>query len=142
MTYLPDSQRFRSTSRQRGEQNGQGFRVFFRGGLGRIPGSACRTRLARIPIVPLGGISWHSTSRSGSEKPLRSASQRDDIQAYIGSGEWRGQSRRHAVQGIAGSSWSDGRLLTPTSSACRLYECVTLLGGEVFRSASGWLNAS
>jgi len=35
----------------------------------------------------------------------------EDIQAYIGSGEWRGKAGGYAVQGIADRSWSRCRLL-------------------------------
>src|SRR5262249_30501665 len=66
----------------------------------------------------------------------------DDIQAYIGSGEWRGKAGGYAGPGIGGSfgvqvvgSFSNDRGLP-------LYESCTLLGGEGFPIRFGWLNAA
>src|SRR3954447_14190387 len=82
----------------------------------------------------------------------------DDIQAYIGSGEWRGKAGGYAVQGIAGSfvvkmagayageALSDSfvvKRVCPNTNAAGLplYETVTLMGGEGFPIRFGWLNA-
>jgi len=66
----------------------------------------------------------------------------EDIQAYIGSGEWRGKAGGYAVQGIAGSFV----VKLVGSYTCvvglPLYETVSLLGGEGFPVRFGWLNAS
>ncbi len=66
----------------------------------------------------------------------------EDIQAYIGSGEWRGKAGGYAVQGIAGSFVV--KLVGSYSSVVGLplYETVALLGGEGFPVRFGWLNAS
>ncbi len=66
----------------------------------------------------------------------------DDIQAYIGSGEWRGKAGGYAVQGIAGSFVV--KLVGSYSNVVGLplYETVTLLGGEGFPIRHGWINAS
>jgi septum formation protein len=66
----------------------------------------------------------------------------EDIQAYIGSGEWRGKAGGYAVQGIAGSFVV--KLVGSYSNVVGLplYETVTLLGGEGFPIRHGWINAS
>jgi septum formation protein len=66
----------------------------------------------------------------------------EDVQAYIGSGEWRGKAGGYAVQGIAGSFVV--KLVGSYSAVVGLplYETVTLLGGEGFPVRFGWLNAS
>src|SRR3982074_1724736 len=66
----------------------------------------------------------------------------EDIQAYIGSGEWRGKAGGYAVQGIAGSFL--GKMVGPYSNGVGqpLYESITLVGGEGFPIRFGWLNAA
>jgi predicted house-cleaning NTP pyrophosphatase (Maf/HAM1 superfamily) len=66
----------------------------------------------------------------------------DDIQAYIGSGEWRGKAGGYAVQGIAGSFVVKMVGSYTNIVGLPLYESVTLLGGEGFPIRFGWLNAS
>src|SRR5213080_5089895 len=66
----------------------------------------------------------------------------DDIQAYIGSGEWRGKAGGYAVQGIAGSFVVKMVGSYTNVVGLPLYESVTLLGGEGFPIRFGWLNAS
>ena len=66
----------------------------------------------------------------------------DDIQAYIGSGEWRGKAGGYAVQGIAGSFVVKMVGSYTNIVGLPLYETVTLLGGEGFPIRFGWLNAS
>src|ERR1700730_5742601 len=66
----------------------------------------------------------------------------DDIQAYIGSGEWRGKAGGYAVQGIAGSFVVKMVGSYSNVVGLPLYESVTLLGGEGFPIRFGWLNAS
>ena len=66
----------------------------------------------------------------------------DDIQAYIGSGEWRGKAGGYAVQGIAGSFVVKMVGAYTNIVGLPLYETVTLLGGEGFPIRFGWLNAS
>ncbi len=65
----------------------------------------------------------------------------DDIQAYIGSGEWRGKAGGYAVQGIAGSFVVKMVGSYTNVVGLPLYESVTLLGGEGFPIRFGWLNA-
>ena len=66
----------------------------------------------------------------------------DDMQAYIGSGEWRGKAGGYAVQGIAGSFVV--KLVGSYSNVVGLplYETVTLLAGEGFPIRAGWLNTA
>jgi len=66
----------------------------------------------------------------------------DDIQAYIGSGEWRGKAGGYAVQGIAGSFVVKMVGSYTNIVGLPLYESITLLGGEGFPVRFGWLNAS
>jgi septum formation protein len=66
----------------------------------------------------------------------------DDIQAYIGSGEWRGKAGGYAVQGIAGSFVVKMVGSYTNIVGLPLYETVMLLGGEGFPVRFGWLNAS
>jgi septum formation protein len=66
----------------------------------------------------------------------------DDIQAYVGSGEWRGKAGGYAVQGIAGSFVVKMVGSYSNVVGLPLYESVTLLGGEGFPIRFGWLNAS
>src|ERR1700755_2060553 len=65
----------------------------------------------------------------------------DDIQAYIGSGEWRGKAGGYAVQGIAGSFAVKMVGSYTNVVGLPLYETTTLLGGEGFPIRFGWLNA-
>ena len=65
----------------------------------------------------------------------------EDIEAYLGSGEWRGKAGGYAAQGIAG-----GFLVKIVGSYSNivglpLYETTTLLAGEGFPIRVGWLNA-
>ena len=66
----------------------------------------------------------------------------DDIQAYIGSGEWRGKAGGYAVQGIAGTFVVKMVGSYSNIVGLPLYETMTLLGGEGFPIRFGWLNAS
>ena len=66
----------------------------------------------------------------------------DDIQAYIGSGEWRGKAGGYAVQGIAGSFVVKMVGSYTNIVGLPLYETISLLGGEGFPIRFGWLNAS
>jgi septum formation protein len=64
----------------------------------------------------------------------------EDIEAYLGSGEWRGKAGGYAAQGIAG-----GFMVKIVGSYSNivglpLYETTTLLAGEGFPIRVGWLN--
>ena len=66
----------------------------------------------------------------------------EDIQSYIGSGEWRGKAGGYAVQGIAGSFVVKMVGSYTNVVGLPLYESTTLLGGEGFPIRFGWLNAT
>jgi septum formation protein len=65
----------------------------------------------------------------------------EDIDAYVGSGEWRGKAGAYAVQGIAGSFVV--KLVGSYTSVVGLplYETTSLLSGEGYPIRFGWLNA-
>ena len=66
----------------------------------------------------------------------------EDIDTYIGSGEWRGKAGGYAIQGIAGSFVVKMVGSYTSVVGLPLYETVSLLGGEGFPIRFGWLNAS
>ena len=65
----------------------------------------------------------------------------EDIEAYLGSGEWRGKAGGYAAQGIAGSFIV--KIVGSYSNivGLPLYETMTLLAGEGYPIHFGWLNA-
>jgi septum formation protein len=66
----------------------------------------------------------------------------DDIQGYIGSGEWRGKAGGYGVQGIAGAFVVKMVGSYSNVVGLPLYESVTLLGGEGFPIRFGWLTTT
>jgi septum formation protein len=64
----------------------------------------------------------------------------EDIEAYLGSGEWRGKAGGYAAQGLAGTFIV--KLVGSYSNVVGLplYETVALLAGEGFPTHLGWLN--
>ena len=64
----------------------------------------------------------------------------EDIEAYLGSGEWRGKAGGYAIQGLAGAFVV--KLVGSYSSVVGLplYETVSLLAGEGFPTHLFWLN--
>ena len=66
---------------------------------------------------------------------------REDIEAYLASGEWRGKAGGYAVQGIAGGFVV--KIIGSYTSVVGLplYEVTTLLAGEGYPIRAGWLNA-
>jgi septum formation protein len=65
----------------------------------------------------------------------------EDIESYLGSGEWRGKAGGYAAQGLAGTFIV--KLVGSYSNVVGLplYETVALLAGEGFPTHLGWLNA-
>ncbi|HUI20700.1 MAG TPA: Maf-like protein [Methylocella sp.] len=64
----------------------------------------------------------------------------DEIDAYLGSGEWRGKAGGYALQGLAGAF---AQKLVGSYSAVvglPLYETMLLLSGEGFPAHLSWLN--
>ena len=66
----------------------------------------------------------------------------EDIQGYVGSGQWRGKAGGYAVQGIAGSFVVKMVGSYTNVVGLPLYESVSLLGGEGYPTRFGWLTAS
>ncbi len=64
----------------------------------------------------------------------------EDIESYLGSGEWRGKAGGYAAQGLAGTFIV--KLVGSYSNVVGLplYETVALLAGEGFPTHLGWLN--
>lgn len=66
----------------------------------------------------------------------------DDIEAYLGSGEWRGKAGGYAAQGIAGSFVVKMVGSYSNVIGLPLHETVSLLGGEGYPIRFGWLNSA
>lgn len=66
----------------------------------------------------------------------------EDIDAYIGSGEWRGKAGGYAVQGIAGSFVVKLVGSYTNVVGLPLHETASLLSGEGFPIRYGWLNTN
>lgn len=65
---------------------------------------------------------------------------REDIESYLGSGEWRGKAGGYAIQGIAGSFVSKLNGSYTNVVGLPLTETVNLLRGEGYPVLFGWLN--
>ena len=65
---------------------------------------------------------------------------REELESYLGSGEWRGKAGGYAIQGLAGSFVT--KLVGSYSNVVGLplYETVSLLGGEGYPIYLNWLN--
>jgi septum formation protein len=66
---------------------------------------------------------------------------KEDLEAYLASGEWRGKAGGYAVQGLAGTFVV--KIVGSYSNVVGLplYETMSLLGGEGYPVHFGWLNA-
>ena len=67
---------------------------------------------------------------------------REEIDAYVASGEWRGKAGGYAVQGLAGSFVVKLVGSYTNIVGLPLYETVALLSGEGFKVHGGWLAGS
>jgi septum formation protein len=65
---------------------------------------------------------------------------KDDLEAYLASGEWRGKAGGYAVQGLAGAFIIKLVGSYTNVVGLPLYETASLLGGEGFPVHFGWLN--
>ncbi|HEY0440827.1 MAG TPA: Maf-like protein [Xanthobacteraceae bacterium] len=67
---------------------------------------------------------------------------KDDLEAYLASGEWRGKAGGYAVQGLAGAFVI--KLIGSYTNVVGLplYETAALLGGEGYPVHFGWLNTA
>ncbi len=66
---------------------------------------------------------------------------REDVEAYIASGEWRGKAGGYAVQGIAGAFVVKIGGSYTNIVGLPLYETMLLLTGEAYPVHFNWLNA-
>ena len=66
---------------------------------------------------------------------------KEDLEAYLASGEWRGKAGGYAVQGLAGSFVVKIVGSYTNVVGLPLYETTTLLLGEGYPIRFGWLNA-
>ena len=67
---------------------------------------------------------------------------KEDLEAYLASGEWRGKAGGYAVQGLAGAFVVKLVGSYTNVVGLPLYETTTLLGGEGFPIRFGWINAT
>jgi septum formation protein len=65
----------------------------------------------------------------------------EDLESYLGSGEWRGKAGGYAAQGLAGTFFVKLVGSYTNVVGLPLYETVALLAGEGFPTHLGWLNA-
>ncbi|TGS08762.1 septum formation inhibitor Maf, partial [Mesorhizobium sp. M4B.F.Ca.ET.190.01.1.1] len=63
---------------------------------------------------------------------------REEIDAYVASGEWRGKAGGYAVQGLAGSFVVKLVGSYTNVVGLPLYESVALLSGEGFKAHQNW----
>jgi septum formation protein len=63
----------------------------------------------------------------------------EDIESYLGSGEWRGKAGGYAVQGLAGTFIVKMVGSYTNVVGLPLYETIALLAGEGFPIHQGWL---
>jgi septum formation protein len=66
---------------------------------------------------------------------------KEDLDAYLASGDWRGKAGGYAIQGLAGTFVVKMVGSYTNVVGLPLYETMTLLGGEGFPVHFGWLNA-
>ena len=67
---------------------------------------------------------------------------KEDIDAYLASGEWRGKAGGYAAQGLAGTFIVKLVGSYTNVVGLPLYETISLLSGEGFPIHSGWINAA
>jgi septum formation protein len=101
-----------------------------------LSGRAHRIHTAVCLITPKGRARHKLVETRLRLKRLSAA----EIEAYLGSGEWRGKAGGYAVQGLAGAF---AQKLVGSYSAIvglPLYETMSLLAGEGFPAHVSWLN--
>src|SRR5215510_4620412 len=67
---------------------------------------------------------------------------KEDLEAYLASGEWRGKAGGYAVQGLAGAFVVKIVGSYTNVVGLPLYETLALLSGEGYPVQFGWLNAA
>ena len=101
-----------------------------------LSGRAHRVHTAVCLITPKGPVRHKIVETRLRLKRLSAA----DIEAYLGSGEWRGKAGGYAIQGLAGAFTQ--KLIGSYSAVAGLplYETMSLLSGEGFPAYVAWLN--
>ncbi len=67
---------------------------------------------------------------------------REELEAYLASGEWRGKAGGYAIQGLAGAFVTRLQGSYPNVVGLPLYEAASLLEGEGYPIRLSWLNAA
>ncbi len=67
---------------------------------------------------------------------------REELEAYLASGEWRGKAGGYAIQGLAGAFVTRLQGSYPNVVGLPLYEAASLLEGEGYPVRLSWLNAA
>lgn len=67
---------------------------------------------------------------------------REEMEAYLASGEWRGKAGGYAIQGLAGAFVTRLQGSYPNVVGLPLYEAASLLEGEGYPIRLSWLNAA
>jgi septum formation protein len=101
-----------------------------------LSGRAHRVHTAVCLITPKGRARQKLVETRLRFKRLSAA----EIEAYLGSGEWRGKAGGYAIQGLAGAFAQ--KLIGSYSAVAGLplYETMSLLSGEGFPAYVAWLN--
>jgi nucleoside triphosphate pyrophosphatase len=101
-----------------------------------LSGRAHRIHTAVCLITPKGRARHKLVETRLRLKRLSAA----EIEAYLGSGEWRGNAGGYAIQGLAGAFAQ--KLIGSYSAVAGLplYETMSLLSGEGFPAHVSWLN--
>jgi septum formation protein len=101
-----------------------------------LSGRAHRVHTAVCLITPRGRARHKLVETRLRLKRLSAA----EIEAYLGSGEWRGKAGGYAIQGLAGAFTQ--KLIGSYSAVAGLplYETMSLLSGEGFPAYVAWLN--
>lgn len=101
-----------------------------------LSGRAHRVHTAVCLITPKGRARHKLVETRLRLKRLSAA----EIEAYLGSGEWRGKAGGYAIQGLAGAFAQ--KLIGSYSAVVGLplYETMSLLSGEGFPVYISWLN--
>ena len=103
-----------------------------------LSGRSHRVYTAVCLITPKGAIRQRLVETKVRFKRLS----REEMDTYLGSGEWRDKAGGYAIQGLAGTFVV--RLVGSYSSVVGLplYETVAMLEGEGFPTRKGWLGPS
>ncbi|MBN9073510.1 MAG: Maf-like protein [Rhizobiales bacterium] len=103
--------------------------------LGLLSGRSHRVYTAVCVVTPAGRFRQRLVEARVRFKRLS----REDMESYVGSGEWRGKAGGYAIQGLAGTFVV--KLVGSYTGVVGLplYETMAMLAGEGFRVHHGWL---